>query len=238
MAIFDWQRNKVADATASAGDAEEIQKKLERAASVADEIPQIKERLSALDRVTEFIDEFKNERERDRAEKAKSAAAAKAAADSEAFGDLIFTDPQAAINKAIEPTQLALINLKADGMRREIFEDTQKYKYYHGSIKSEVDKLIAAQPVTARVDPSVIENAYLTVVGRHADEIIEGKLKSRFSGAESSSRGTASGSAGDRGSQDSDAIVITDDIKKIAKGFGITPEDYAEMLKNEGVGYV
>ena len=67
---------------------------------------------------------------------------------------------------------------------------------------------------------------------------MEGKIKSRFAGSESDSRGTSTGSAGGTGTGDNANLVISDEIKTIAKRFGIAPEEYAKMLDKEGIGYV
>lgn len=235
---FSWLRNKKDDGTEELQLSKEDQDKMDAAAKAAAELPEIKTKLSKLDAVSEFINEFKRERDDEKAKKQKQQQQQDQQQSDEELETLILTDPKTAINKALGPTQNALLQLRADNIRREVFEDTKKFKFYHGDIKSEVDKLIAGQTLAARNDPSVIENAYLTVVGRHHDEIMEGKIKDRFAGSDGGSRGTASGSAGDHGTGDKQAPVITDDIRKLAKMFGTTPEDYAKRLDEEGIGYV
>ncbi len=237
MALFSWQKKQKEDGTEELALSEEDQKRMDKAAKAAEELPAIKEKLSGLDKINEFIDAFKAEKEAEKQKLAITKQKETQIQNEEEFEELMLTDPKRAMSMALQPTQQALLTLRADSLRRETFEDTKKFRYYHGDIKSEVDKLIAGQPLTARNDPSVIENAYLTVVGRHHDEIMEGKLKDRFAASESSGRSTSSGSAGDSGTAEKKQVVITDDIRKIAKGLGFKPEEYAKMLDEEGIGY-
>lgn len=238
MPMFSWQREKDSnDINVKISD--EDQKKIDAAAAAAAELPGIKDKLSGLDKINEFITSFQQEREEEKKKKQQQQQQQQSQENDEEFETLMLTDPKKAVSMALGPTQQAVLTLRADNLRREIFEDSKKFKYYHGDIKSEVDKLIAGQTLAARNDPSVVENAYLTVVGKHHDEIMEGKLKDRFAASDSSGRGTSSGAAGDSGTGgDKKAPVITDDIRKLAKAFGTTPEEYAKLLDAEGVGYV
>ena len=237
MALFSWQKKQKEDGTEELALSQEDQERMDRAAKAAEELPGIKEKLSGLDKINEFITAFQSEREEEKRKVTALKNKETQTATDEEFEDLMLTDPKKAVGMALQPTQQALLTLRADNLKREVFEDTKTYRYYHGDIKTEVDKLIAGQPLVARNDPSVIENAYLTVVGRHHDEIMEGKLKDRFAASESSGRNTSSGSAGDNGVADKKQVVITDDIRKIAKGLGFKPEEYAKMLDEEGIGY-
>lgn len=239
MPLFSWQRPKDGE-----GENEikvtispEDQKKIDDAAKAAGELPAIKQQLEGLKSIQAFVDEYK----KDKAD-AAAAAAKKTQQQTQTEADeeieaLMLTDPKQAILKATTPQAIAIMTLRADNIRREVFEDTEKYKYYHGDIKKEVDALLAAQKLDARNDPSVVENCYLTVLGKHNDEILEGKIKTRFAGSESSSRGTSSGSAGNTDAAEKKNRIIPDDVKRAAKQFGITPEDYADMLDKEGIGY-
>ena len=76
-----------------------------------------------------------------------------------------------------------------------MFEDQDKFKFYHGDLKREIDSLLANQPVDFRLNPANIENVYNTVIGKHMPEIIEGKIKTRFA-------------SGTGGSTDQAALVI------------------------------
>lgn len=240
MPLFNWQRSKEEGkenefvGTISPED----QKKIDEVLAASKELPEIKKRLDGLSSIQAFVEDYKKEKEAAAAEAARRKAAETSASTDDEIEALMLTDPKKAILKATTPQAVAIMTLRADNIRREVFEDADKFKYYHGDIKKEVDSLIAAQTLEAKNDPSVVENCYLTVLGRHNDEILEGKIKTRFAGTESGSRGTSTGSAGSTGAADKSARVIPDEVKKVAKQFGITPEDYADMLDREGIGYV
>ena len=237
MPLFSWQRPKDGE-----GENEikvtispEDQKKIDDAAKAAGELPAIKQQLEGLKSIQAFVDEYK----KDKAD-AAAAAAKKTQQQTQTEADeeieaLMLTDPKQAILKATTPQAIAIMTLRADNIRREVFEDTEKYKYYHGDIKKEVDALLAAQKLDARNDPSVVENCYLTVLGKHNDEILEGKIKTRFAGSESHSK--LPGNAGASDAAEKKNRIIPDDVKRAARQFGITPEDYADMLDKEGIGY-
>lgn len=240
MALFSWQRPKEGQGSENEVKvviSPEDQKKIDDAVAATAELPKIKEQLEGLKGLQAFVEDYKKE-------KADAAAAAMrkkqeegAVALDEEIEQLMLTDPKAAIAKATSGQAAAIMTLRADNIKREVFEDAEKFKYYHGDIKKEVDALLAGQTLQARNDPSVVENCYKTVVGSHTDEILEGKLKTRFAGSESASRGTSTGSAGSSGTGAKKELPITDDVRKLAKSFGVTPEDYAEMLDKEGIGY-
>lgn len=239
MSPFSWQRSKEEgqENEPKVTISPEDQKKIDDAAKAAGELPEIKKKLEALDSIQAFITDYKKEKDDAAAAAARKKSEEGAAALDEEIEALMLTDPRAAIAKATSGHGIAIMTLRADQIKRDVFEDAERYKYYHGDIKKEVDALIAGQTLAARNDPSVVENCYLTVLGRHNDEILEGKIKSRFAGTESHSRGTSSGSAGSTGASSKEPRVIPDDVRKIAKQFGITPEDYADLLDKEGIGY-
>ena len=108
----------------------------------------------------------------------------------------MLSDPKKAIELANRPTQIALLRVNASNVKRDVFENQDKFKYYHGAVKEEVDKLLDFQNLSAQNEPSVVENCYLTVIGKHHDEIMDGKIKSKFAGASGGSSGTSTGSAG------------------------------------------
>jgi len=157
----------------------------------------------------------------------------------EEITNLMLTDPVAATKRLIKQTTdiqgQALLTMRADALRREIFDDQEKFPFYSGEIKSEIDKLLEGQTLQHRNDRGVIENAYYATLGRHQREIEDGKLKSRFAAAEST-RGTATGNM--KGSEESAVKPLDDDGKKAARLLGFKDDDYAKMLHEEGVGYV
>ncbi len=238
MALFTWQKKQREDGREELELSQEDQERIDKAARAAERLPEIEQRLSKLDSIEEFINMYKSEKAEESRKRQQQQQQQQQQVEDEGFEELMLTDPKKAVSMALQPTQQALLTLRADNMRREIFEDANNFKYYHGTIKREVDNLLSAQPLAARNDPSVIENAYHTVVGKHNDEILEGKLKNRFAASEASSRSTGAGNAGDTGAGDKKKVVIDDDIRKIAKGLGFKPEEYAKMLEEEGIGYV
>jgi hypothetical protein len=237
MPLFSWQKNKEDENKIEISMSEEDKKRLDTATTAAAELPAIKERLASLDSINAYFEEMKKDREAERAAAARKAAEAAASKGSEDLEELFLTDPKAAVERATSGQTQAILTLNAANVKREVFEDADKYKYYHGSIKDEVDKLIAGQSLQARNDASVVENCYRTVLGRHTDELLEGKIKTRFAGSESSTRGTNSGAAGSSAAGSKEPRVIPDDVRKIAKSFGIPAEEYADMLDKEGIGY-
>lgn len=240
MPLFSWQRPKdgqIAENEVKVVISPEDQKKIDDAVAATAELPKIKEQLEGLKGIQAFIEEQKKEKADAAAAAARKKQEEGAAALDDEIEQLMLTDPKAAIAKATSGQAAAILTLRADNIKREVFEDAEKYKYYHGDIKKEVDALLSGQTLQARNDPSVVENCYKTVVGSHTDEILEGKLKTRFAGSESASRGTSTGSAGSSGTGAKKELPITDDIRKLAKSFGVKPEEYAEMLDKEGIGY-
>ena len=120
------------------------------------------------------------------------------------------------------------MEMRANNVRREVFEDTEKFEYYSGDFKREVDALLAAQPLSFRNNPASVENVYYNVLGRKQKEIAEGKIKSRFASATS-----GSSTSGKTGEADKFMIEIDDQIRKAAKLTGMTPEEYAAVVAQE-----
>jgi hypothetical protein len=248
MALLGWMRKKDgAENEIEVSLSEEDKKRMDAASKVADELPEIKKRLDKMDSISSFIDEFKADREKEKTKKQQDQNNKTKEEQDQELEELFLTDPKRAseitIQRSLQGTNNTLLQLRADSIKREVFEDANKFKFYHGDIKTEVDKLIAGQTIAARNDPSVVENCYLTVIGRHNDEILEGKIKSRFAAGESGSRGTASGSAGDSGAAADDARAIAGmqndpEVIRAAKQVGIPVADYAKMLHEDGVEYV
>jgi Arc/MetJ-type ribon-helix-helix transcriptional regulator len=183
------------------------------------------------------------EREDQEREQARRAAEQKRVTDAqptdEQLNELMATDPVAAVRKLMEgpnnAQSSAILQVRADNLRREIFEDQEKYPYYTGEMKNEIDKLLEAQTLTARNDRSVIEHAYLSTLGKHSRELLDGKLKSRFASPEGS-RGTSGGNLGTGAA--TTPRVISADEKKVAQLLGFEEAEYAKMIDESGVGSV
>lgn len=239
MALFKWQKSKEEESQMTEEEKAEAaaqQKKIDDAAKAAAELPEIKTKLNALDKLTQWVDEQKAQKKKD-----DDAAAARKAADDknksdEELEELFLTDPKKAVEVATKGQQQLILTLRADNIKREVFEDAEKYKYYHGDFKKKVDALLANQTLAAKNDPTVVENCYKSVLADHMDDIIQGKLKARFAQGTTNTNGTDGGKAGGDGGKKE--YQITDDIKKLAKQFGMKPEEYAEALDKEGIGYV
>jgi len=242
---FPWQKKPESE-TGEIDFPDDLAKKIEAGAGAAAQLEDVNKKLGKLDAINSFIDEFKAEKAEAK-RKAEAAAAAKTNDDLSAeLEELMLTDPKNAteviVRNATRDSNIALMTLRADNIKREVFENEKDFPYYHGDIKKEVDALIAGQPLNARNDKSVVENCYKTIVGNHVTEIVEGKLKNRFAGADGGGRGTSSGSAGSNGGTgDSeasfDSLRDKEEIARAAKQLGFKPDEYRKMLDQEGIGY-
>jgi hypothetical protein len=240
MARFPWQRDEEPVVTKDPALSEELMIQIKTGAEGAAKIPKLEEMLIGL---TSIVQADKADRDREKAEaaaeRARVAGTSRDEQTNAEIEELILTNPREAIRRATEGQTLAIKAVHADNVRREVFEDQDKFKYYSGEIKREVDALLAGQAVDFRLSPQNIENCYHTVLGKHTDEIAEGKLKSRFAGVENGGRGTSTGSAGDSGSGGREKTALdaetSADVRKAAKQCGLKYEDYVELLEKEGV---
>jgi hypothetical protein len=197
---------------------------------------ELKESLSSINARFQREDEERERRET--AERSARQANENTQSDEE-ITNLMLTDPVNATKRLIKQTTdiqgQALLTMRADAVRREIFEDQEKFPYYTGEIKTEIDKLLEGQTLQHRNDRGVIENAYYATLGRHQREMADGKLKSRFASSEGN-RGTSTGNI--KGTEEPVIRPLDDDGKKAARILGFKEEEYAKMLHDEGVGYV
>ena len=184
--------------------------------------------VEGLNSISSFINEQKTERDNARASAARRTALENTPNPEDLAAELL-SDPQSAINKMTTPQAQAIMELRADNIRRETFEDSEKFEFYTGEIKDEVNRMIASQTLTFRQSPANLENVYYTVIGKKRREISEGKIKSRFATPSGSS--LSSGSSD--GAKDKIKIEVTDDIRKAARLVGLKPEDYADLLGKE-----
>lgn len=134
---------------------------------------------------------------------------------------------RAYIDRTMTPLATATLMQQGNEMRRNIFEDAEAFPYYSGVLKSKIDTMLDAQPPSQRANPEVIRNVYKIVIFDNDKEIKENKVKSRLSSASSS--GTGNGMSGDA---DPKALpVLTDQMKRVAQGMGMTAEQYAGAMK-------
>jgi hypothetical protein len=240
MARFPWQRSEEPEKKDEFTLPDELVNQIKAGSEAASKVSKIEEMLTGL---TSIVQADKADREKAKteaaAERARTAGTARDEQTDAEIEELILTNPREAIRRATEGQTLAIKAVHADNVRREVFEDQDKFKYYSGDIKREVDALLASQAVDFRLSPQNIENCYHTVLGKHTDEIAEGKLKSRFAGGENGGRGTSTGSAGDSGSGGREKTALdadtSADIRKAAKQCGLKYDDYVELLEKEGV---
>ena len=244
MALFNWQK-KVDDKGEEKFELpDDLVKQIKDGSEAATKIGTIEQKLTDLLSIQQSEKTAREKKEKEVKDAADAAARIKNSKTQEEFDseieELMLTNPREAIRRATEGQTNAIKAVHADNVRREVFEDSTKFPYYHGDLKREIDTLLASQAVDFRLNPQNIENCYHTVVGKHNTEIVEGKIKNRFAGADNGSRGTSSGSAGSSGVGGKEKFSTTDpayeaDIRRAAKQVGIKYEDYVDMLDKEGV---
>jgi hypothetical protein len=211
----------------------EIQEQLDQAKKTRVELTEVKTKLSALDDISAYI---KEQREAD-AERKKVKPPVKTADEIEnenaELAQLLLTDPQAAYARLADKTNATVLMVRADNLRREVFEDNaEKFPYYTGEVKLEINKILANESLQFRNNPQALENTYYTVVGKRQKDITEGKIKDRFASASGSGRGSTT--------EDSDKLKLTGnaDTEKIARMLDMKHEDYIKLLETDPERYV
>ena len=228
MAMEWWQRAKKEESV----EPEAPKELIETRAKVEALDSRMTEMLNGLSAISNSIAADKAEKEAEktaRAEAARRRATEEARLSPEDLAANMFADPEGTVKKLTDPLAVELMEMRANNVRREVFEDTEKYEYYTGDFKAEVDKLLAVQPLAFRNNPASVENVYYNVLGRKQKEIAEGKLKSRFA----SSTGATSSSGKVAGNEDTFTIEVDDNIRKAAKLVGMKPEEYAALVATE-----
>jgi hypothetical protein len=212
----------------------EIQEQLDGVNDLKTQVSGLETKLGALDSITSWIEEQKVAAEAAKKPVFRGKTQEELAAEDEELGNMLVTDPRAAINKVTEGTNKALLVLAAKELKRETFsESPQEFEYYAGDIKTEVDRILSEQSLEFQCNPEAVKNTYYTVVGRKQKEINEGKIKSRFSS--SSNPRTSEIDGGDGRPKITQA---TPDIEKAAKLTGQTVEDYLKMLNENVEAYI
>lgn len=174
--------------------------------------------------VLSFVEEMRKERE-ERLAAEQRERIAKANKENEVDDTDFLLDPSKAIDKKLQPTQMAVLSLAARAARREVLDEKE---YYHGEIKAKVDQMIQAQPLAQQSNSNVIENCYKLVMFDHQKDIAEGKIKSRNNAASFESNGT--GGASGKGKSDSEE-ELSQDEKHAAKALGISEKDWQSNKK-------
>lgn len=218
---------------------DEFKAKLDSAVSKSDFDSKLGELQASLSSITSRFQREDEERTRAAAVKRQEESLSSSKATKEQIEELMATDPVSAVQRLIkdqsESGNQILLSVRADNLRREVFEDTEKYPFYTGEMKAEIDKLLEAQTLLNRNDRSVIEHAYFSTLGKHHRELADGKLKSRFATSDTGSR-TSTGRT--PGGESEELRPMTEEDKKAAKILGFSETEYQKMLKEEGVGYV
>lgn len=180
-------------------------------------------------RLNSFLDEQdKARRTAEATERAKKATETKENEDKE-LEELALVDPVKAANliadKKMEPLIRAQINTQSVLLRKQIFDDDpNRYEFYTGDFKSEVDKLIDNLPFNQKTNPEAIKNCYAVAAFNKSQEIKEGKLKSRFAATSTTSTGTTT--------SEKKTPELSDAEKKAAAAFGIKEDDYSKMKED------
>lgn len=191
----------------------------------------IEEKLKGLDSITAYFTERRTKEEAEEKEKKDKEVAFKAKKDKETEetpDELVArfaADPKAFVNEMSQPVVQLTYTIRADQIKREVFEDrAQEFPYYSGDIKKEVDETLAKQTLAFRNDPNAVANVYYTVLGKKQKDISEGKIKSRFASSTSSTNNSK---------PDENTLVLdmTPEIAKAARLSGMEAEDYMKLLK-------
>jgi hypothetical protein len=238
MPKWPWEENKKEDEKVDLP--KELQDRFDSVKTdVTTEVTKkIDERFASMTPVIDFVTQYKKDQEEARTAR-EEAARRKAEQDSsktdEDLAAELLTNPRAVLSEINKPQTQLMLQLRADNIKREVFQDrAQDFPYYDGDVKKEVDQLLAKQSLQFQNDASSIENVYHTVVGKKMKEINEGKIKSRFAASSSTS---SSGPRSDDAEKKS--IKVTPEIERAAKLTGLTTKDYVEMLeKDEDFDYV
>ena len=192
-------------------------------------------KLAGLDSLTAFVSKSEKE-SKDRAdaeaaevERKRKEAENKNQPTDEDIAALMLTDPKRAVGLITKNQTELLLKTTANQAKSSVFsERADEFPYYAGDVKIEVDKILSEQSLQFQNDPTAIANTYYTVVGKKQKEISEGKIKSRFASASTSSGG--SGKGGEGGDSEIN-IDVTDDMRKAARMSGMEIDDYMKLVK-------
>lgn len=246
MARFPWQKAEPkADGTEGFTLPDELQKQIKDGADAAAQLPKITEMLAGLNSLVQEQVTSQKKREETATRQQQQQNNIESAQELEERIEALMLEGKTreAISLATQGQTQAIKAIHAEQVRKELFDsDPEKFQYYSGDIKREVDALIANQAVDFRTNASNIENCYHTVLGKHTKEIVEGKLKTRFASG-GSGGGTSNGSAGNTGASDGKesrvaGIAADPEVIRAARQCGIPVAEYAKMLEEDGVAYV
>ena len=233
---FPWERDKSRESDGGDG-LKKLEELTTKFASVEGavtetktELESIKGQLSKLDDVSTFINEQRQAKARAEQEAQRRQRQENLEDEDATLASNLLADPRATINAVTKEQRDSILAIRSRQVRQEVFSDPdnlEKFKYYSGDIRKEVDALIDAQNLSFQTNAQSVENCYYTVLGRHSHEIAEGKIKSRFasSGGGSSSTGNTTTST-----STPELPRLTEDMKRAAKLLDFTPEEYQQMV--------
>src|SRR5208282_6916079 len=165
---FPWEKEKKDDNK----DKDKLPESLENRFKTIDEkmvtkddLTALNKKLEGLDSINAFVTEQKKEKEdRQRAIDDKKRADARPSGEDLA-ARVLSGDVESVVRELTEPQANLVLSVRADNIRREVFEDrAADFPYYTGDIKAEVDKIIKTQPLAFQNNPQALENTYYTVV--------------------------------------------------------------------------
>lgn len=190
----------------------------------------INEKLKSLDSLVAFAADYQKDKKeaKDKEEEAERIRIAnKNKKEEESDEDLaarLLSDPKSVLNEANRPVINLALSIKADNVKREVFEDRkEEFPYYEGDVRKEIDGILSKQTLAFRNDPLSVENVYYTVVGKKQKEISEGKIKSRFASVSSSTNSSKT--------DENFSIEITPEITRAARLSGMDIGDYTKLLE-------
>jgi len=244
MARFPWQKAESTEGKEEFTLPDALQNQIKAGADAAAQLPKITEMLAGLNSLVQEQVTSQKKREETVIRQQQQQSNVETAQELEERIEALMLEGKTreAISLATQGQTQAIKAIHAEQIRKELFDsDPDKFQYYSGDIKREVDALIANQAVDFRTNSANIENCYHTVLGKHTKEIVEGKLKTRF--ASSSGGSTATGAAGNTGAADGKesriaGIAADPEVIRAARQCGIPVAEYARMLEEDGVAYV
>lgn len=156
----------------------------------------------------------------DRSAKAAREAAAKQREDNTVSDEDFLLDPQGATDRKLQPVARATMMLAAKMARQETLGEQE---FYHGSIKSKVDALIATLPLQQQSNEASLMNCYKIACFDAQKDIADGKIKARNTAAifEGGSTGAHSGKENDGSSE-----TLTAEEKHVAQVMGVSEKDW------------
>jgi hypothetical protein len=227
-----WWQKQEDDSDAEPELPKVIQDQLDQVKELKTKVEEQSTKLSKLDSIESMLAEMAKPKEKPKEKPVKTADEEQA--EREEIAALLLSDPEAAYARLSAKTNAGLLQIAANQARRDVFdEQPDKFPYYTGDVKAEVNKILSTQPLSFQTNHQAIENTYYTVIGKMQKEIAEGKIKDRFA--------SGTGTRGKGLEIDPEAktkIDSNDDIRKIARQLGMKEEDYIKLLEEDAERYI